>query len=237
MRLVNWNVEWATSRAHRSAEILNRINSHHPEVVCLTETSETLLSDGNVILSDADYGYKRSRGSKVLLWSAKPWRSVDSLGSELLPAGRFVAGITQTSIGELAVIGICIPWFGSRTGAGAVVKRQRWQDHQAFIDGLGDIIRSKLRDCPRLAVVGDFNQRMMPNRFCPEHIRLSLLAALKPLTILTDDLTFRGKANIDHIAVSDCLTGQAGVIDNLHDQKRLSDHFGVFADLLTKGTD
>lgn len=149
MRLVNWNLEWATSRAHRSAEILNRISIHRPEVVCLTETSD-LLSDDHVIFSDRDYGYKRSRGYKVLLWSAKPWRSVDSLGSDLLPIGRFVAGITQTSIGDLAVIGICIPWFGSRTGTGAVIKRQRWEDHQAFIAALGDIVRNKLRDCFRL---------------------------------------------------------------------------------------
>ena len=233
MRLVNWNVEWATSRAPRSAEILKRINTHRPEVVCLTETSD-LLSDGHVILPHRDYGYRTSRGYKVLLWSAKPWRSVDSLGSKLLPPGRFVAGITQTSIGDLAVIGICIPWFGSRTGTGAVIKRQRWQDHEAFIAALGDIIQSKLRDCPRLAVVGDFNQRMMPNRFVPEHLRLSLLSALKPLQVLTDGLTFGGKASIDHIAVSDSLTGHAGVIDNLHDQKRLSDHFGVFAELLTQ---
>ena len=234
MRLVNWNVEWATSRAHRSAEILNRINIHSPEVVCLTETGDRdLLSDGHVILSGLDYGYKRSRGYKVLLWSAKPWRAVDSFGSELLPSGRFVAGTTETSIGDLAVIGICIPWFGSRTGKGAVVRRRRWQDHEEFIAGLGDIIRRKLRDSPRLAVVGDFNQRIKPGRFCPEHIRLSLLSALKPLRILTDDLTLRGRANIDHIAVSDALTGQTGVIDNLHNQKRLSDHFGITAELHT----
>ena len=37
MKLVNWNVDWAA--AHwRTYEILNRINQHSPEIVCLTET-------------------------------------------------------------------------------------------------------------------------------------------------------------------------------------------------------
>lgn len=37
--LVNWNVEWATPRSRRSAEILMRIGSHDLEIVYLTETA------------------------------------------------------------------------------------------------------------------------------------------------------------------------------------------------------
>ena len=42
--MITWNVEWATPKSRRTAEILSRINEHDPEVVCLTETDVGLLS-------------------------------------------------------------------------------------------------------------------------------------------------------------------------------------------------
>ena len=45
MKLVNWNVRWATPRSKHSVEILNRIDRHSPEIVCLTETHSELLQD------------------------------------------------------------------------------------------------------------------------------------------------------------------------------------------------
>ena len=74
LKLVNWNVEWATPASHRSTEILNRIDGHTPEIVCLTETHVGLLPGGHVICSRPDYGYpiKEDR-RKVLLWSSEPW--------------------------------------------------------------------------------------------------------------------------------------------------------------------
>ena len=38
MKLVNWNVRWAGPRSKHSVEILNRIDRHSPEIVCLTKT-------------------------------------------------------------------------------------------------------------------------------------------------------------------------------------------------------
>lgn len=69
--LVKWNVEWATPRSRRSAEILRRIELHDPEIVCLTETDIGVLSgDGHVVSSREDYGYRTRKGRrKVLLWS------------------------------------------------------------------------------------------------------------------------------------------------------------------------
>ena len=74
LRLVNWNVEWATPKSQRTTEILSRIDRLAPEVVCLTETHVGLMShSGHVIYSKPDYGYrvKESR-RKVLLWSREP---------------------------------------------------------------------------------------------------------------------------------------------------------------------
>ena len=43
MRLVNWNVGWATPRSQRTPEILSRIHGHTPDIVCLTETHGTVV--------------------------------------------------------------------------------------------------------------------------------------------------------------------------------------------------
>ena len=77
LRVVNWNVEWATPKSRRTAEILNRLGRHAPEVACLTETHDGLLSQyGHTICSQPDYGYTVKKGRrKVMLWSREPLAS------------------------------------------------------------------------------------------------------------------------------------------------------------------
>ena len=75
MSLVNWNVQWATPGSQWAPEILNRIDVHTPDVVCLTETHTGLLSseDGHVICSQSDSGYGPKKNKrKVMLWSREP---------------------------------------------------------------------------------------------------------------------------------------------------------------------
>ena len=139
LTVVNWNVEWATPRSRRTPEVLRRIDQHSPEVVCLTETHTALLpNDGHTIYSGADAGYKvREERRKVLLWSKGPWEQVDVVGSDVMPPGRFVSGVTQTSLGKVTVMGICIPWSGSRTEARRGSERKRrWEDHEQYISGV-----------------------------------------------------------------------------------------------------
>ena len=63
LRLVNWNVEWVTTRSPRFPEIRNRIEKHDPDIICLTEAYDSLLShDGYTICSQADYGYPIKQG-------------------------------------------------------------------------------------------------------------------------------------------------------------------------------
>ena len=83
MKFVNWNVKRATLRSKHSAEILNRIDQHSPEIVCLTKTHPKLLQDGHPISARPDYGYGiRENHRKVLLWSSEPWKDVDEIGDE-----------------------------------------------------------------------------------------------------------------------------------------------------------
>lgn len=232
MTLVNWNVEWATPRSRRRPEMLKRIDEHSPEVVCLTETHIGLLPPGgHSIYSQPDYGYPIKEGRrKVLLWSREPWKNVDDVGIDSMPPGRFVAGVTQASVGEVTVVGICIPWSRSRVRRSGV-KRKMWEDHEQYLDGLADVLEQT--QTKRLIVMGDFNQRLGQGGGVPTKLRTALQRAIPPrMTIATSALGFQGRRSIDHIALSEDLTVESlGVVSNIDGASKLSDHFGVVAGL------
>ena len=234
LSIVNWNVRWATPKSRRTAEILGRIDQHFPDVVCLTETHDELPSrHGHTICSQPDYGYTvRPNRRKVLLWSRESWTQVDDVGIDSMPSGRFVSGVTQTSVGEVAVIGICIPWFGSRTEARrGNERRRRWQDHEEFLAGLTEVLERV--DAKRLIVMGDFNQAIGQGSRAPRALQLALQRAFPPnMRIATSDLAFQGRKSIDHIALSeDWAVDSVDAISNIHKGRKLSDHFGVAADV------
>ncbi len=239
LKVVNWNVEWATPSSRRTPEILRRIGQHAPEVVCLTETHVGLLpQDGHTICSRPDYGYtiKEDR-RKIVLWSREPWEQVDDVGIHSLPPGRFVSGITQTSLGTVRVVGICIPWFGSRTEARRKTERKKqWEDHEQYLAGLTNVLEGVPAN--RLIVMGDFNQIVGPGSRARPELQLALQRAFPPsMTIVTSELAFQGRKSIDHIVLGDVFAVEAlNVISNLHDGRRLSDHFGVIADLHARAT-
>lgn len=238
MKIVNWNVHWATPRSKRSPEILNRIEEHAPEIVCLTETHAGLLPGGHAICAGPDYGYgiQKSR-RKVLLWSRESWEHVDDIDNDRMPPGRFVSGVTRTSVGELTVVGVCIPWSGSRAGAKYSGERRRaWEDHEDFLEILAGVLSRA--PSKRLVVLGDFNQRIAksPRRLAEKtaHRADLLHRAITPhVTLVTSELEYRGRRTIDHLGLSaDIATAFLGVISHIHGEKKLSDHFGVVADVL-----
>ena len=234
LRLVNWNVEWAMPRSPRTPEILRRIDHHSAEVVCLTETHEGLLSrEGYAICSQADSGYGIREGRrKVVLWSMQPWERVDDLGVDSLPSGRFVSGVTRTSLGELTVVGVCIPWFGSRTEAWhGKERKKRWEDHDRYLEGLAQVLGCV--SAQQLIVVGDFNQIIGSGSRAGRKRQLALQRAFPAsMTIATSALGYEGRRGVDHIAASGDLAAESlGVVSNVHDGRKLSDHFGVVADL------
>ncbi|MDD9994518.1 MAG: hypothetical protein OXS35_02045 [Dehalococcoidia bacterium] len=54
-------------------------------------------------------------------------------------------------------------------------------------------------------------------------------------TIVTSAIGLRGLRSVDHIAISGDLAAEStGVIDNIDGERRLSDHFGVYAYLSRK---
>ena len=236
--LVNWNVEWATPRSQQTPEIRKRIDEHRPDVVCLTETYTELLSpSGHVICSQPDYGYKiRENRRKVMLWSSEPWERVDDLGHGAMPPGRYVSGVTRTPVGEVMVIGICIPWHGSRTEKYRGSERKRlWEDHARYLDDLSELLK-EVKDRP-LIIMGDFNQRVGQGKFVPAYLQSALQEAMpEHMTIATGALGHKGRRCIDHVALSEELAVETlSVISNISGERKLSDHCGVIATVSVQG--
>ena len=218
LNLVNWNVGWAETKKRRP-EIRERIECHTPEIICLTEGHCDLLSqEGHTICSHPDEdtikkGLEDER-RKVLLWSKHSWDQVDDLGSESLRTGRFVSGVTETSIGEVMVIGVCIPWMNSPGIKGSGVKYG--QHHEQYLHLLQGVLKEAreraLGKC--LIITGDFNQRLGPKSKSSSgrraQLRSMLENALPPyMVIATKDLKFQKKRGVDHRALSDDLTANA----------------------------
>ena len=244
MKVVNWNVQWATPGAARSPYILDRLTEHLADIVCLTETDRRLQSawKGHVIAARPDArkaaaNYQR----KVMLWSGREWTDVDDFGDAALPPGRFIAGTTETPSGSVTVIGVCIPWHNANVNVGDKDKRP-WEDHSAYLSGLASILTRKASG--PLIVVGDFNQqigqrrRPYPPLSHPVRAQLqeTMAASGSPgLAVATAGLGLRGRRAIDHIAISGELSAASlTTIDNMDGERRLSDHFGVVADLYTR---
>ena len=110
-------------------------------------------------------------------------------------------------------------------------RKKRWEDHEQYLAGLTKVLGRVSEK--RLIVVGDFNQAIGSGSRAPQKLRSALREAIPPgMTIVTSALAFQGRKCIDHIALSEDLAfSSLGVISNIHEEKKLSDHFGVVANL------
>lgn len=246
LNLANWNVDLHKSKSENArSEIRKRIEFHAPEIICLTEGRFGLLpQEGDTIHSQLDeHTIRKSMEDewrKVFLWSRNPWKSMDDLGDKSLRCGRFVSGVTETSLGEVTVVGICIPWHESpRRGSGV----PHWKHHRQY----SEILRGVLKEAhekvfgKRLIIMGDFNHYLEPQRRPSSSKRAQARSALEKaipedMTIVTKDLKFEGKRGVDHIVLSEDLVAECrDTISNIHSSpKELSDHFGVVVRASTK---
>ena len=90
--------------------------------------------------------------------------------------------------------------------------------------------------------MGDFNQRIAksPGRLsmASAHRADLLQQAISPhVPLATSELEYRGRRTIDHVGLSrDIAIASLDVISHLHGERKLSDHFGVAADILVPGS-
>lgn len=130
LRVGIWNVEWRAWSSAAGRSIADQMWGRAPEVVCITEGRTEFPSSlgGHWISAEGSYGY-RDEGNrrKVMLWSQAPWANLQSVGVEAMPGGRFVSGKTETSIGEITFIGVCIPWREAHVRSGRK-DREPWEE-------------------------------------------------------------------------------------------------------------
>ena len=233
VRVGTWNTKWAVPNRARGLRVRATLADPVCDVMCVTEGSEGLLPKGYVIDGGTDWGYpvRPEDRRKVLLWSRSAWtEEEDSLGSPDVPGGRFVKGVTETRIGQLTVVGVCIPWADAHVRTGRK-DRRRWEDHEAWLRWFGRL--PYLSAGTRTVVLGDFNQRI-PRCGTPENIYRLLKSALGELVISTaGELPGDPGLAIDHIAHTGDLTRRGDVETwpkRNADKEFLSDHFGVWAD-------
>lgn len=234
LRILTWNVQWARAGTPRGEEIKRQVGETDPDIICITEGfSELLPESGGIIDSDPDYGYRMHEGRrKVLLWSRKGWGEIDRVGHPEMPGGRFVAGSTETQVGVVRALGVCIPWRDAhvRTGRG---DREAWEDHRKYLRGLKSVLEPSGRTDDEI-VVGDFNQRI-PRKRTPKAVFEQLMNTMGDgFSICTaGELADVDALAIDHIAHRGRLScGAVKVLPKISEEGlRLSDHFGLIVDL------
>ncbi len=232
LKITLWNVEWAQPETPRGQLVAERLFAGDPDVVCVAEGYPAMLAhEGHAILADADHGYGTTDGRrKVMLWSRNPWTALDIASQHGFPPGRFVSGITDTPLGAVRFIAVCIPWKSAHVSTGQR-NRVLWEEHTRFLDSLARWLEvSKL---PTI-LLGDFNQRI-PRAQQPPPVYERLLGALgENLQVITGGLLVGAVSpGIDHIAISSSLA-PAGIevfSAQIVDGTRLSDHPGLRARL------
>ena len=225
-----WNVEWASRAAERGPFFVRRLAELSSHVLCVTEGHADILPNaGHVITSTADYGYQPRPGRrKVLLWSREPWQEIDNLGAASLPPGRFVAGTTDTPLGPIRFVGVCVPWRDAHVRNGQR-NRQPWEDHLTYLQELRSLLLRRDRSMPTV-VLGDFNQRV-PRARQPECVFVALMAALSPdfRLVTAGSIANAPDLSIDHVATCGALQATQVEFLSHYDTNgvQMSDHFGL----------
>ena len=184
MRISCWNVKWNRRTSWAGERISERLLADDPEIICCPESHTDFLGAGwHGIFSQPDYGYPMKPGRrKVAVWSKRPWREVDDFGVAGLAPGRYVAGITDTSLGPIRIIGVCVPWERAHVSTGGR-NRAPWEDHLSYLHGFKQVLASAGGSEPTV-VVGDFNQRI-PRRRSPEKVFEELEDTLAGIVVWT----------------------------------------------------
>jgi endonuclease/exonuclease/phosphatase family metal-dependent hydrolase len=207
------------------------MDSWRADVMVLTEFRTDLAEklDGHVVTGGDDWGYTHPPGRhKVMLRSRTPWRDVDTVGDNRLPPGRIVAATTTTTLGDIRVVGVCVPWRAAHVRDGQR-NRQLWEEHLAFLDALPAVLEVQ-RPLGRVVLAGDLNQAL-PDPRVPAAAREALAWALRSVTTPTARLSC-GRRLLDHICLGTGLTAaSADVVCLAHAAKPLSDHDASVVDV------
>ena len=230
LRVLLWNVEWASMRSVRGRIVQQLIAASGADVVCLTEATLSLVPDGvHTAMSEADYGYAAPvHRRKVVMWSTAEWGDVDPVGATAMPGGRFVAGTCR----GIRWMGVCVPWRAAHVTTGRHDRRP-WQDHVAYLEELALLVESTIASGERLVVLGDVNQRI-PRVSQPAEV-FEVLDRLRDAGLVCPSADDAGYVTgmIDHVLIGPGV--EVGSVKRIprttDDGARVSDHDGLLVEL------
>lgn len=237
LTVATWNLERKKTTTPRGVEALDYVFGLGADVMVLTEARATMdARDGHILPAPL-----RPRGNgfgdderKVVMWSRNPWIQPDDFDDFGIDPTRFVTAVTDTPIGLIRVIGVCIPWHMAEVTYPVGIKRKPWELHIAYLEILQQLLAASNEP---LVVAGDFNQYVPRIKYSHRAAAAALERAFAPLSVLTQG-TIDGciRPGIDHIATSDHFvpTVVRGWPHNVTGN-RLSDHDGALTVLRWAG--
>lgn len=230
LRFLVWNLE-RQSLASQSGRLQHQcIKGAQAHIAVLTETWigwDAILGGFEVSVFGATWSKTDPEERKILMWSGQPWRDVETARFGIANEERIIAATTDTPIGPVRVVGVCIAYHG------AMVRHPEhpqpmWAEHRAYIEQLAAFMARQPSDLP-LLIGGDYNQRI-PGKFAPRDLRASLIASLGTARVVTDGDHGDDKVQlIDHLALSPNLksSGLDLIIPPKIGTRPVSDHIGA----------
>ena len=240
MRIGTWNVEYGIGA--RNPDRLAILRERDADVWVLTETDAGLdLSSTHpyaAVTSPRSTPKTRKGSSWVTIWSKHPIVRPMAVPDER----RMVGAILATPYGQVAVVGVVLPW---NTDAGDVVtdsKPRGWDEHRRVLkDEMPALLHSLREQAPgtHRVVAGDFNTDFHPpHSYGLKGTRQSLLQLLTDhgLVCHTGRVLYPPPASprtlIDHVCSDLDSVGEVETWSGDDGKKpRLSDHPGVVVTL------
>ena len=233
MRILTWNLERRKIHTPYGKLAVQHLFSQNPDVMAISETRTRFpKNEGFTAWAQHPQGHFEEDERKILIWSKKPWTDIDDIGHEKLPKGRFVSGVTQTDIGEVRVVGVCIPYHMADVSFGTKDKKP-WQQHIKFLDLLPDVLKKYKRP---IIIAGDYNQRFPRVKYGNRKVSEKMTETFRDFNIVTQGvITGMERAGIDHIALDKRISvktvwGWSNIVDGT----RLSDHDGAGCEISFK---
>lgn len=223
--VATWNTEWSTPKSERGQRVSTVLRDVAADVLVVTEGNRGLLPAGGFAVdAGADWGYApKAERRKVLVWS-KRRLAVEVTGEEGAARGRLVVTTTDTPIGPVRVVAVCIPWASAHVSTGRSDATQ-WSEHLQYLEQLA-VLLPAFDDGMPTVIAGDFNQRI-PRFRQPLRVAAALTEVFADWRVHTAGDMEDGP-HIDHIASNALLTClNVGEWPGRDAVGRLSDHSGV----------
>ena len=235
MKVIAWNLERKKPTTPRGLQGVDHVYAQQPDVMVLVEARTSFPArHGHHLVGSPSTAPRFDEDERtVLLWSANELERVEF--DSPIEKRRFVAARTETPLGTMLILAVCIPWHMADVTYHEGTKRRPWELHLNYLEHLRELMR---RIDEPFIVVGDFNQRVPRQRGGNRSAADALTTAFDGLTVVTEGvLPGCARAGIDHIALSHQLTATSvGGWPNVVDGSRLSDHDGAWA-IVSEGRD